>query len=74
MSVSLDSTTTDILTNDPPLKSKAVISLENIQIHRYALEPIGTVLLRWCLLFPSCFFGDFFVTRLRRYADKVSLK
>ncbi len=48
---------------------KAVISLENIQLRRYALEPVGTLFLRWCLLFPSCFFGDFVGALARRYAD-----
>ncbi len=59
---------------------KTVISLENIQIHRYTLEPVGTVFLRWCLLFPSRFFGDFFgilvftFDQICRYADQVCPK
>ncbi len=48
---------------------KAVISLEHIQICRYTLEPTGTFFLRWCLLFPSVFFGDFVGALARRHAD-----
>jgi hypothetical protein len=49
-----------------------VISLENIQLHRYALEPAGTVFLRWCLLFPSRFLVFLLAPlnlHLCRYAD-----
>jgi hypothetical protein len=34
-------------------KAKAVISLENIQIRRYALEPSGTFFFRRCLMILS---------------------
>ncbi len=48
--------------------TKAVISLENIQIRRYALEPVGSVFLGWCLMIPSRFFCEFVGTLEFRYA------
>ena len=61
--------------------NQAVISLENTQIHRYALKPAGTFIFRcWSLfsdglywLFPVflqfCWCAD---TQIRRYADRCS--
>ncbi len=47
---------------------KAVILLDCTQVHKFTKEPLGTISIRWCLLFPGGFVGAW-TTQMHKYAN-----